>query len=979
MREFSLMKPRAVKALIPLLLYAGLATGFFWPLLLHLSSGLHDRSDTVLNTWIIGWQAHILPQAPLALFDAPIFHPLRNTLALSEILWPAAPAAVPLTLATQAPLLVYNLLFLASFPLAGFGAYLLALHLTGSRPGALLAGIIYAFSPHQFGHLSQLQLLSIGWLPLLLLFLDRFWERGKPRDGLLLALTMAAQALSAFYYAFQVLLVAGLFLLYRLIVPGRAGLDLRGRFRALVRLAPWAALAALLILPFTIPYFQVRSQLGLQRSLAETLSYAPSLTDYLLPLPGHPLYAWLLPDTGKLGGGGLFLGLVPLCLALTGLVARRPAAAAGHLRRTHRLSSLFWLLLFIAALILSLGPRLKLTPADPGGLALPFGWLYQHVPGLTAIRAPGRFAVSAFLALAMLAGRGATWLLERLRRPGMRAAAWVALAALCLLEYGGGQPPFAVYAMPDLAAPPAVYKWLAAQPPAVIVELPLSSDMALPPPASKNGGEAWPDYNVMRYQYFGLDHWQATVDGYSGFTPPHHRELGLALADFPSERAVAVLRGLGVQYVVIHAGLLDAFQPGRAAQLRPATGQALNEAPGLALEKDFGTDWVYRILPAAGPSLTGSFWIDQDQNAFLVMRTTGRGTAVLSPGQPLRVTGSLQRAEGSNRQTFEDSLTLPLAVSEISVLPVPLPRPTLAGTYSTTLEAVNAPFAVADYGAAVEFQTARAEPASELLPLQLSAARVPERAVPHQSLAFTLTWRLLDRPAGDYSVGLRVVDGNGQAVAADDRTLIGGQDPVRSWHPGLVLTTTHTLTLPADALGRYTIRVSVYNQDKGYRYFDASGAPGADFARPLPVKPANLPYTGLPPASAQAKFDHDIYLLSAQGRPPEADGGTFEVSTNWTAGQTPPIDYTVFAHLVSPAGELLAQQDQQPAQGRYPTGIWGPGELVSDTLHISLPAGLSGKTACLRLGLYDPATLRRLARQDATGDFWQGRQCWQLP
>jgi hypothetical protein len=434
MRAFSLMKPRAVKTLIPLLLYAGLATGFFWPLLLHLSSGLHDRSDTVLNTWIIGWQAHILPQTPLVLFDAPIFHPLRNTLALSEILWPAAPAALPLTLATQAPLLVYNLLFLASFLLAGFGAYLLALHLTGSRPGALLAGIIYAFSPHQFGHLSQLQLLSIGWLPLLVLFLDRFWERGRPRDGLLLALTMAAQALSAFYYAFQVLLVAGLFLLYRLMVPGAAGMDLRGRLRRLVRLAPWAALSALLILPFALPYWQVRSQLGLQRSLAETLSYAPPLTDYLLPLPGHPLYAWLLPAAGKLGGGGLFLGLIPLCLALTGLVVRRAAPTRGHLQGRQPLSPIFWLLLFIAALVLSLGPRLKLTPADPGSLALPFGWLYQHVPGLTAIRAPGRFAVSAFLALAMLAASGAVWLLGRLRRPGIRVAAWVALGALSLFE-----------------------------------------------------------------------------------------------------------------------------------------------------------------------------------------------------------------------------------------------------------------------------------------------------------------------------------------------------------------------------------------------------------------------------------------------------------------------------------------------------------------------------------------------------------------
>ncbi len=350
MRVLSVIKPRAAKLLLPLFLYSGLAAGFFWPLLLQLSTGLHDRSDTVLNTWIIGWQAHILPRAPLALFDAPIFHPLSNTLALSEILWPAAPAALPLTLATRGPLLSYNLLFLLTFPLAGLGAYLLALHLTHSRPAALLAGIIYAFSPHQFSHLSQLQLLSIGWLPLLLLFLDRFWEGGKSRDGLLFALTTAAQALSAFYYAFQVILVVGLFVLYRLIVPGRAGVDLRARFRPFVRSAPWAALAGLLILPFAIPYLQVHDQLGLQRSLAETLSYAPPLTDFLLPLGGNPLYAWLPTVTGIPQGGGLFLGLVPICLALAGLGARRPALPGGHPRAMPRLTPLFWLLLFVVAL-----------------------------------------------------------------------------------------------------------------------------------------------------------------------------------------------------------------------------------------------------------------------------------------------------------------------------------------------------------------------------------------------------------------------------------------------------------------------------------------------------------------------------------------------------------------------------------------------------------------------------------------------------
>ncbi len=180
-------RPAAVTA-AAFLGYAALTCVLFSPLLTNLGSGLHDRSDTALNTWIVAWQAHILLGDPLALFDAPIFYPLADTLALSEILWPAAPLAVPLLAATGNPVLVYNLLFLLSFPLAGLGMYLLAREMAARRPAAFLAGLIYAFSPHQFGHLSQLQLLSIAWLPLTLLFLERLWTRGRPADGLGFAL-----------------------------------------------------------------------------------------------------------------------------------------------------------------------------------------------------------------------------------------------------------------------------------------------------------------------------------------------------------------------------------------------------------------------------------------------------------------------------------------------------------------------------------------------------------------------------------------------------------------------------------------------------------------------------------------------------------------------------------------------------------------------------------------------------------------------
>ena len=122
---------RALIALAPLLAYAGLTLLLFWPLLPQLGTGLHDRSDTTLNTWILAWQAHILlairsPSSP------------RRSSTRCATPWrcpdPVAGRADrrPASAATGNPVLIYNLLFLAAFPLAGYSAYLLAFWVAGS-------------------------------------------------------------------------------------------------------------------------------------------------------------------------------------------------------------------------------------------------------------------------------------------------------------------------------------------------------------------------------------------------------------------------------------------------------------------------------------------------------------------------------------------------------------------------------------------------------------------------------------------------------------------------------------------------------------------------------------------------------------------------------------------------------------------------------------------------------------------------------
>jgi len=401
----------AFRALAPFAVMASVELVIFWPLIRRLSTALHDRFDTMLNTWILTWQARQLIRAPLSLFDAPIFHPLPDMLALSEIIWPAAPMSAPILAASGNPLLVYNLTFLATVFLAAAGMYLLALYVTGNRGAALLAGLFYAFSPYQFGHIPQVQLLSIGWLPLTLLYLERFWAKGRRHDGLLLALFMAAQTLSAFYFGFQVVLVVGIYVLVRLLLQPK-----QPTWRRLGQILPWLALSALLILPFALPYLRVRAELGLERSLAEATHSGSSLAEFFLPRQDNPIYpAGLhLPVSDA---GNLFPGVIGGLLAGLGLIVWP------KVRRVH-LSRIYLIVLALAAWILALGPRLKLTGDHLTDVSLPFAWLFEHVPGMTVIRAPGRFSVTLYLVLALALAAGATWLLGRVKRRTIRFALW---------------------------------------------------------------------------------------------------------------------------------------------------------------------------------------------------------------------------------------------------------------------------------------------------------------------------------------------------------------------------------------------------------------------------------------------------------------------------------------------------------------------------------------------------------------------------
>ncbi|MDD5779410.1 MAG: hypothetical protein PHU95_08175, partial [Candidatus Thermoplasmatota archaeon] len=94
---------------------------------------------------------------------------------------------------------------------------------------------------------------------------------------------------------------------------------------------------------------------------------------------------------------------------------------------------------------------------------------------------------------------------------------------------------------------------------------------------------------------------------------------------------------------------------------------------------------------------------------------------------------------------------------------------------------------------------------------------------------------------------------------------------------------------------------------------------------------------------------------------PAAPGSTLAVTLVWHAVETPAANYDVFVHLLDAAGNILAQDDGPPGDGRLPTLGWLPGEYLADSHVLPLPTNLPAGEYRLAVGFYDPVTLERPA------------------
>jgi hypothetical protein len=559
------LSARTRDAALLLVVYLGISLVMLHPIsnIEHLARASYP-GDARLNIWTLAWANHVMAHPGTALFDANIFFPARETFAYSEHLVGIALFSFPVYAITGNPTLAYNLVWFAAILLNAITAHVLVWRVTRSHVAALVGGTGFAFSffsmLHGHGHI---QLVWTFWMPLTLIAIGGWARTSSWPRAAVVAATLVLQALASWYMAVLVLVLAGAYLPFALVLQR----PIRGRVGLLCSQAlAIAAVFLVCVLPFARPYMNFPPG-----PVAEAGTLSADLASYLVPpqgtwlgarwpewLPGHPREPY--------GESTLFAGYVRPLLAAIGLFWICMTVRRSPPDRSLTIAFSFACVLVVVGAWLSLGP-------SRDGLSVPSLYdLFIRLPGMRLFRAPGRFALLVTLGMAMAAAVGALAVMNRWPRAGRAIVVLLVAASLgeaYFVRFPGGRP------QPEPT--PKVYTFLNGLGPGAVVSLPFQL-----------GTEQW--WREADYQYYSMVHWRPIVNGYSRREPDGFSALTTRLARFPATESARTMRELGVGYVVVHT---ERFADGAARALADAEA-----SPDFSLIARDGPQVLLAVRPA---------------------------------------------------------------------------------------------------------------------------------------------------------------------------------------------------------------------------------------------------------------------------------------------------------------------------------------------------------------------------------------------
>lgn len=513
-----------------------LSIGLLYPISLNMGTMISDRWDGLTQSWRLAWCIEKMRYLFDGLWDANIFFPHRLSLAYGEHLLGQAILVFPLYFLTKNPILTHNAFTFLSFVLAGIGMFLLSRKITDDFRASLISALIFAFLPWRIAHIDTINMHGNQWLPFVLWAFHQFIETDKKKYLLYSIVFYVLNFLCSIYHALMVTVALIIIFLYL------CASNFEVVKRKVMGLVAATIVASLLIVPTFLPYKQLADSQGTKRKIEDAIKLSADPLDYLRAPPWNRTWGGITTPLENRysispGENRLFFGLMTFILAIYG---------AGTRKKEKKKFWNIYAVVAITAFLFSLGPFLHIGWRKYS-IPLPYLIAYKLVPGFSAMRAPARFGAMVGLSAALLASIGTKEFIDKSRSKKNANIKTLILGIAIFLE--SFSAPIPHYSIETGDKIPTVYNWLAkVDTNDTILEIPqyLTFD------GIKDGEKTAGDPLGYRYAYFSIYHKKKILNGRSSFIPPTTIHLLEKINNPPDEKLVAVLKSLGIKYVIVH-------------------------------------------------------------------------------------------------------------------------------------------------------------------------------------------------------------------------------------------------------------------------------------------------------------------------------------------------------------------------------------------------------------------------------------------
>ncbi len=514
-----------------------------YPLIFHLGDLAVDLGDSYLVSFIMNWVNHAIFSNPLDLFNAPIYFPYINSLAFSEpFISSSILSLIPLKLIGE-PMVAVNFTLITSIFMVGYFTFLLSFYITKNFLASLISGLLLIFSPVFLDKQVHLQILSIQWVPLSILFFLKFVNESKAKFLCISLLIFILQIYNSFLPAyflifFYVIYITATFFYKR---PVFKKIFVKRNIILFI-------LTFLIIIPLLIPYFQNVRNYDTTRDIKDSIHFALQPEDLIYSNQQTRLQPILISisnlktytryDEIKYGYIGLafsILGVLSLIFAIKKI-------------KDKNLLQQSFLLTGLLGLILSFGPALhfnRQTIHSPFPIILPYALFYYIIPGFNGLRNSERFEVMFIFCLAILIGIFLDRVFKKIDNR-KRVISYAFIIALIVLEFNFPQNFYPILQRKDF---PKVYSYLNTTPKdSAYITMPIYN---------------WnsPDSQIeLQREYYSTQSFRKAVNGYSGFSPASWQEDVLYLFNnFPKSESVSKIKKMGVNYIVVNKEEYDSL------------------------------------------------------------------------------------------------------------------------------------------------------------------------------------------------------------------------------------------------------------------------------------------------------------------------------------------------------------------------------------------------------------------------------------